>query len=65
MGTSLGETLTDLFDGYVEGMLSNAIKAYEYNQRYPSVTSLNYVRVPEEKANELMEYMNKDVKQAD
>ncbi len=55
MGTiSLGETLTNLFDGYVEGMLSNAIKEYEYNQRYPSVTSLNYVRIPEEKANELM-----------
>ena len=51
---SLNNMLSDMFDEFVEGAISNALKEYEYNQRYPSVTSLNFVQLPSEKANELM-----------
>ncbi len=50
---SLNDTLSNMFNEYVDGAITNALKEYEYNQRYPSVTSLKLTALPAEKVGEL------------
>ena len=50
---NFGDTLSDMFNGYVDGKISGLLKEYEYNQKYPSVTSLEFARLPAGKADEL------------
>ncbi len=46
-------TLTNMFDGFVENAVGNAILEYNENLKYPSITSLSYAQVPDSMAKEL------------